>query len=72
MSDIEQFKIEVAKYGDIQKFEQFHDGTEMVVRNKTGRQTTYTRLYETILSQNYNLVDSCFEPSYYKAYYSKK
>jgi hypothetical protein len=72
MINLEQFKIEVSHYGDIEKWNLHDDGIEMVVRNKTSRTTTYLRLYETYLSSEYKLASSCFEPSYYKSYYLKK
>jgi hypothetical protein len=69
---IDNYKNAVKQYGDIIKCEIFNDGFEIVVRNKTGRVTTYINLYNQYLANYYDMVDYVNEPSYYKAYFKNK
>ncbi len=72
MSEIDNYKEAVSHYGDILKCETYEDGFEIVVRNRTGRVSTYINLYNQYLSVSYDMIDYVNEPSYYKAFFKNK
>ena len=69
---IESFREALLSYSDIIEFKLHRDGLdlEIILKNKTGRNSIYENLASTHLS-DYKCLSCQLEPAYYKAWYTR-